>query len=53
MRATPTPNAMLAIAPAILGVQLGSRWRAHMPAERFRNVVLGVLFIIGVSLIAR
>jgi uncharacterized protein len=44
---------MLAIAPAILGVQLGSRWRARMSAERFRKVVLGVLFIIGVSLIAR
>ncbi len=44
---------VLAIAPALLGVQLGGWARRHVPAAQFKSVVLAVLFLIGISLALR
>ncbi len=44
---------VLAVVPALLGVQLGAWARRHIPASQFRTFVLAVLLFIGVSLIAR
>ena len=44
---------ILAVAPALAGVQLGSWARRHIPAERFRSIVLAVLLFIGISLLVR
>ncbi len=42
-----------AIAPALLGVHLGSWARRHIPAPQFKSIVLAVLFLIGFSLTLR
>ena len=42
-----------AIAPALLGVQLGSWARRHIPPPQFKSIVLAVLFLIGFSLALR
>jgi uncharacterized protein len=42
-----------AIAPALLGVQLGSWARRHIPASRFKSVVLAVLLLIGFTIALR
>jgi uncharacterized protein len=44
---------ILAVAPALAGVQLATWARRHMPAEHFRSIVLAVLMFIGVSLLVR
>ncbi len=44
---------ILAIAPALLGVQVGSWARRHIPASRFKSIVLAVLLLIGFSLTVR
>ncbi len=44
---------VLAIAPALLGVQLGSWARCHLPASQFKSIVLAVLLLIGFSLALR
>ena len=44
---------VLAIAPALLGVRLGGWARQHIPASRFKSVVLAVLLVIGFSLTLR
>jgi uncharacterized protein len=44
---------ILAIAPALFGVQLGSWARRQIPGAQFKSVVLGVLLMIGVSLALR
>jgi uncharacterized membrane protein YfcA len=44
---------ILAVAPALAGVQLGTWARRHIPAEHFRSIVLAVLMFIGVSLLVR
>jgi uncharacterized membrane protein YfcA len=44
---------ILAIAPAILGAELGTRLRAHIPATQFRSVVLYVLMATGLLLLVR
>jgi uncharacterized membrane protein YfcA len=44
---------VLAIAPALLGVQLGNWARRHIPASQFKSIVLGVLLLIGFSLALR
>ena len=44
---------VLAVAPALLGVRLGSSVRQHIPAAKFKSVVLGVLLLIGFSLTLR
>ncbi len=44
---------VLAIAPALVGVQLGCWARRHIPAARFKSSVLGVLLMIGMSLALR
>ncbi|MGA9268392.1 MAG: sulfite exporter TauE/SafE family protein [Rhodomicrobium sp.] len=44
---------VLAIAPALLGVQLGSWARRHIPASQFKSIVLGVLLLIGFTLALR
>ena len=44
---------VLAIAPALLGVHLGSWARRHIPASRFKSIVLAVLLLIGLSLTVR
>ena len=43
----------LAIAPALLGVQLGSWARQHIPASQFKSIVLAVLLLIGFTLALR
>ncbi|NJO32569.1 MAG: sulfite exporter TauE/SafE family protein [Rhodospirillales bacterium] len=52
-----TPELMgasvLAILPAIAGVELGSRIRTHIPASQFRSVVLYVLLATGFLLLVR
>ena len=42
-----------AIAPALLGVHLGSWARLHLPASQFKSIVLAVLLLIGFSLALR
>jgi uncharacterized membrane protein YfcA len=44
---------VLAVAPALLGVQLGNWARQHIPAAHFRTIVLAVLWVIGISLLVR
>jgi uncharacterized protein len=44
---------VLAVVPALSGVQLGSWARRHIPAAHFRSMVLTVLLFIGVSLFVR
>jgi uncharacterized membrane protein YfcA len=44
---------LLAILPALSGVEIGTRLRHHIPADRFRTVVLSVLLIAGLSMIVR
>ncbi len=44
---------VLAIAPALLGVHLGSWARRHVPASQFKSIVLAVLLLIGFSLTVR
>ncbi len=44
---------VLAVVPALFGVQLGTWARQHIPAVHFRSIVLGVLLLIGVSLVLR
>jgi uncharacterized membrane protein YfcA len=44
---------ILAVAPALAGVQLGTWARRHIPAEHFRSIVLAVLMFMGVSLLVR
>jgi hypothetical protein len=52
-----TPELMgasvLAILPAIVGVELGARMRRHIPASQFRSVVLYVLLATGFLLLIR
>ena len=52
-----TPGLMgasvLAILPALAGVEIGSRIRAHIPASQFRSVVLYVLLATGLLLLVR
>jgi uncharacterized membrane protein YfcA len=43
----------IAIVPALAGVELGSRMRAHIPAAQFRSVVLYVLLGTGFVLLVR
>jgi uncharacterized membrane protein YfcA len=44
---------VLAIAPALLGVQLGNWARRHIPTSQFKSIVLAVLLLIGFSLALR
>jgi uncharacterized membrane protein YfcA len=44
---------VLAIVPALLGVEAGRRVRAYIPATQFRTCVLVVLLLMGLLLIAR
>jgi uncharacterized protein len=44
---------ILAIVPALAGVEIGGRLRKHIPASQFRSVVLYVLFATGVMLLIR
>jgi len=44
---------ILAVVPALLGVQLGTWARQHVPAAHFRSLVLAVLLFIGLSLLMR
>ncbi len=43
----------LAILPALAGMALGDRMGRALPVPRFRQLVLGLLGVLGVSLIAR
>ncbi len=44
---------VLAVVPALFGVQLGTWARRHIPAAHFRSLVLAVLLFIGLSLLLR
>ena len=44
---------VIGIAPAALGTYVGNRARRHIPSERFRKVVLGTLFAIRMSFVAK
>lgn len=44
---------ILAVVPALFGVQLGTWARQHIPAAHFRSLVLAVLLFIGLSLLMR
>jgi uncharacterized membrane protein YfcA len=44
---------LVAIAPTLAGVELGTRMRRHIPAEQFRSVVLYVLLATGLLLLLR
>ncbi len=45
--------ALLGIAPVALGIVLGGKLRHKLPEDRFRQVVLGFLLVLGLSLIVR
>src|SRR5262249_12259128 len=42
-----------AVVPALVGVQLGSRARRHIPTAMFRTLVLVLLILFGVIFVAR
>jgi uncharacterized membrane protein YfcA len=42
-----------AVVPALVGVQLGSRARRHIPVASFRIIILILLVIMGLMLAAR
>lgn len=44
---------ILAILPALLGVEAGARLRHLIPAEQFRSLVLWVLLLMGAAMILR
>jgi hypothetical protein len=44
---------ILAVVPALAGVQLGPWARGHLPAGHYRSIVLAVLISIEVSLFVR
>lgn len=44
---------LAAIAPALVGVQLGNWARRHIPAPQFKSIVLAVLLLVGFSLTMR
>ena len=44
---------MIAIIPALVGVRFGTLARAHIPPDKFRLVVLNILFFTGMLLIMR
>lgn len=44
---------LLAVLPALAGVEIGTRLRDRIPADKFRSVVLAVLLITGVSMMLR
>ncbi len=44
---------MLAVLPALVGVEIGQRLRALIPAEHFRAVVLLVLLVSGIGMLLR
>jgi uncharacterized membrane protein YfcA len=44
---------LLAVLPALVGVEFGNRMRAHIPAAQFRSVVLYVLLGTGALLLLR
>lgn len=44
---------LLAVLPALIGVELGSRARKKIPVSQFRNVVLTVLLLTGLLMIMR
>jgi uncharacterized protein len=44
---------LLAIVPALFGVELGNRARQRIPADAFRRVVLFTLFLVGLLLLLR
>lgn len=44
---------ILAVLPAVSGVEIGTRLRAHIPAASFRSLMLWVLLLMGVVMIIR
>lgn len=44
---------MLAILPALTGVEIGGHLRSLIPADRFRRLILCVLLVTGLSMILR
>ena len=44
---------VLAVIPALGGVQLGNWARQHIPAQQARSLILGVMLVIALSLILR
>jgi uncharacterized protein len=44
---------LAAIGPAMLGVAMGTRAREHIPAARFRSIVLWFVGALGLSLVVR
>ena len=46
-------RSLLLIAPAIAGFAVGERLRRRVPAERFRQLVLGFFLVMGVNLVRR
>ncbi len=44
---------VLAVVPALLGVQIGNWARCHIPQTHFRSIVLAVLLLIGISLLIK
>lgn len=44
---------LVAVLPALTGVEIGQRLRSRIPAERFRVLVLAVLLLTGTSMILR
>ena len=45
--------ALLCLVPALLGMSLGDRLAARLPAARFRALVLGAVFVLGANLALR
>ena len=46
-------GSMVAIVPALVGVQIGTKARRFIPADSFRRVVLSTLLLMGASMLAR
>ncbi|KAB2851413.1 MAG: sulfite exporter TauE/SafE family protein [Hyphomicrobiaceae bacterium] len=44
---------LVAVAPALVGCEIGSRARARIPSQSFRSIVLVVLLLMGVLLMVR
>ena len=53
MTATLAGASVVAIAPAIWGVEIGTRLRSRIPAARFRIIILYTLLLSGILLLVR
>ena len=51
--ATTAPWSLACVPPVLAGMWLGRRWSRRIDQERFRTIVLAVLFVLGLNLLRR